>query len=340
MTYDYIRHLIGSMGKGATMLKGSKLTSYGARFPLVKATGNSVKDMKAKNARTASQNIVNILIACPEIAQDAQSNVIAIYELFQDEREHGEDAVETGTLDAYDKDWCGLFVGEKLGVEPETVGKALVLDPKFGQKTMRWLLYSSGQLKVGEACADRSVMERACRLRMLACGNRAALSVAPIRLLHHTSGDFDWGAGAYKVEANGKGIVNKIVHRPTGDGAEVSEKLCIKKSEWELKGNHDDMSTELYLDETVSHKCKKFFKKGFGPFKVPQLKGHSTVWDGYVNSAKRVVDEEKKKRSIDKQSKADLHAPVAEAKSEGSKKARNALAGRQALREARCRAKC
>lgn len=125
----------------------------------------------------------------------------------------------------------------------ESIGKANFLDPKIVRHLMRYLLSTSGAVRVPESCADRRVMEKMANFRRQQVGNRAALAMRPHKVIS-VDGSIDWRAGVYHVTFE-DGEANKIERRPSGDVAPIDAGYQIDQGSWSVRNNHDDFGAQL-----------------------------------------------------------------------------------------------
>ena len=72
-------------------------------------------------------------------------------------------------------------------------------------------------------------MELVSDSRLAMQNNRVLMFKEPA--LISEDGDIDYKAGVYSVASDAKGTIKMLLHRPTGDQAEVEDEYHIKKGE-------------------------------------------------------------------------------------------------------------
>lgn len=150
------------------------------------------------------------------------------------------------------------------------------------------------------------------------------------------TGDIDWRASVYKVTFI-EGEPARLEHKPTSQIVNIENDYRVT-SAWSTRNNFDDMGAQLWRTKAQKFFCKDFFAPGTGPFGVLQVKGAGDVLEKYADEAVQELKSGLSGIALE-QAKVEFKAPIAKARAEGTKRAREALLAKSAAQDARRRAK-
>lgn len=239
------------------------------------------------------------------------------------------------TIDSYDEDFKISFIGEKVDISPEALGKAKTSDSKIVNHIFRCLLNCSGNLVVPDCCAGPKVMERACSYRLAEDPSRIFI-LSSLNAVVTPEGDIDWSAGQYGMKREGGSNVKLLVHRATGDSVEVDSEYHIGAG-WTFCNNHDDQITQLWRTPAQNYTCKRFFGGGKGPNKIKRMKGQDQHWAQLTEEAASSVMKSREAPMMAKNEKEKFETPAKEQRKVTTARAREALKRKAADVDARIR---
>lgn len=206
--------------------------------------------------------------------------------------------VPPATVSHIEKDWVAGYIRDKMGFGEAVLAKCQNYDPQTPLHLLCAKANVSPGLKLGEEARDKLVLAASFDFRISETCDTFLPDYEHISAsgyINSLTGVVDWGKlGPYKVEVGADGVGKRLVHRPSGDTAELDQDLNVTAA-WDLAHNYNGLKTLLVKSKARKYKCAAFFGKLKGPHKSPPLTGASDVWKELMQRAVKHVCTNRKK---------------------------------------------
>lgn len=262
----------------------SKIVGFASRVPQVLKTGDTFVDDERRMCRGGLVRVISQLWRNPEVVMQCTNwvdNRVASLK----SRGTGVDFETLTTLGKLDESWLATFFQVHFGISHNLMESASGADRESMTQLLTFATAASPNLKLGERCKNKRVLELALLERMRALGPRLKpLSEKGASICRKDGSHIiDWGShGVYAIEFDKAGFAAAFLHRPTGDKVKTAEHVRVSRK-FMLEQNWCEHSAAVVL-KPVKLVLADLFEAQTGPHKTKHMTGGSKEWENIVTA--------------------------------------------------------